>query len=74
MKLIEAVNNYKKTKDKITLYESLLGRVKYDEAHEILADVMGTDYSEDDYDEFIDEKMAEDFRRIGTREVFSEEI
>lgn len=74
MHLLEAINKYKETKDKNALYESLLGTVKYDEAQEILADVMGTDFTEDEYDDFIDEKMAEDFRRIGTREVFAEEI
>ena len=74
MDFYDALNKYLHSGDYSGLYESTFNNLDYNTAHTLLKVILGSDYSEEDYDEFIDEKMAEDFKRIGTREVFSEEI
>lgn len=74
MDFYDALNMYLHSGDYSGLYESTFNNLDYNTAHTLLKVILGSDYSEEDYDEFIDEKMAEDFKRIGTREVFSEEI
>ena len=74
MDFYDALNMYLHSGDYSGLYESTFNNLDYNTAHTLLKVILGSDYSEEDYDEFIDEKMAEDFKRIGIREVFSEEI
>ena len=74
MDFYDAFNTYLHFGDYSGLYESTFNNLDYHTAHTLLKVILGSDYSAKDYDEFIKEKTTGNFKRIGTREVFSEEI
>lgn len=60
MDFYDALNMYLHSGDYSGLYESTFNNLDYNTAHTLLKVILGSDYSEEDYDNYIDKTIAKE--------------